>query len=119
MKDENDPCADKFGDLPLNRSQCDPQLRFEKVYVEVKDLDASMADTDVRIRCRVQTSRANGKMCFIVGRQGYATVQAVLFVGETISKGMVTFSSKIPRESIIEIVAKVAVPNQPIEGCSQ
>lgn len=24
VKDPNDPCAEKFGDLPLNRSQCDP-----------------------------------------------------------------------------------------------
>ena len=40
-------------------------------------------------------------------------------MGETISKGMVTFSSKIPKESIIEILATVTVPNQPIEGCSQ
>ena len=32
VKDPNDPCADKFGDLPLNRSQCDPNLRFEKTY---------------------------------------------------------------------------------------
>ena len=69
-------------------------MRFEKQYVEVKDLEASMAGQDVRIRCRVHNSRAKGKMCFIVGRQGYATVQAVLFVGETISKGMGTFSSK-------------------------
>ena len=94
-------------------------MRFEKQYVEVKDLEASMAGQDVRIRCRVHNSRAKGKMCFIVGRQGYATVQAVLFVGETISKGMVTFSSKIPKESIIEIVANVSVPDQPIAGCSQ
>lgn len=111
VKDPNDPCTDKFGDLPLNRSQCDPQVRFEKVYVDVKDLDASKANTDVRIRCRVHNSRAKGKMCFIVGRQGYATVQAVLFVGDTISKGMVTYSSKIPKESIIEIVAQVTVPD--------
>jgi len=32
---------------------------------------------------------------------------------------MVTFSSKIPKESIIEIVAQVAVPNSPIDGCTQ
>jgi len=31
-------------------------------------------------------------------------------VSETISKGMVTFSSKIPKESIIEIVATATVP---------
>lgn len=41
VKDPNDPCADKFGDLPLNRSQCDPETRFLKKYVELKDLDAS------------------------------------------------------------------------------
>ena len=57
-------------------------------------------------------------MCFVIGREAYATVQAVLFVGENISKGMVTFSSKIPRESIIEIVAEVTVPDRPIDGCS-
>ena len=28
VKDPNDPCADKFGELPLNRSQCDPEVRF-------------------------------------------------------------------------------------------
>ena len=82
-------------------------------------MDASMADQEVRVRCRVHNSRAKGKMCFVVGREGYATVQAVLFVGDNISKGMVTFASKIPRESIIEIVAKVTVPDNPIDGCSQ
>ena len=24
VKDPSDPCADKFGELPLNRSECDP-----------------------------------------------------------------------------------------------
>ena len=32
---------------------------------------------------------------------------------------MVTFASKIPKESIIEIVASVAVPDKPIESCTQ
>jgi len=32
---------------------------------------------------------------------------------------MVTFSSKIPKESIIEIVATVTVADQEIAGCSQ
>jgi aspartyl-tRNA synthetase len=41
-----------------------------------------------------------------------------MFVGESISKGMVTYASKIPRESIIEIVAKAVKPNNPIAGCS-
>ena len=118
-KDVNDPCADKFGEKPLNRSQCDPQLRFEKKYTEVKDLDSSLADKVVRVRCRVHNSRAKGKTCFIEGRQGYATVQICLFVGENVSKGMVTFASKLPKESIIEVVASVSIPDRPITGCSQ
>jgi aspartyl-tRNA synthetase len=58
-------------------------------------------------------------MCFVVVREAFATVQAVLFVGDTISKGMVTYASKIPKESIIEIVALVNKPDQAIAGCSQ
>ena len=58
-------------------------------------------------------------MCFVVARQGTATVQAVLNLGATISEGMITFSSKIPNESIIEIVAQLVVPDRPIKGCTQ
>lgn len=57
-------------------------------------------------------------MCFVVARESFATVQAVLFVGEHISKGMVSYASKIHKESIIEIVAKVVKPAAAIEGCS-
>jgi aspartyl-tRNA synthetase len=58
-------------------------------------------------------------MCFVVVREGYASVQCVLFVGEKISKGMVTFASKIPKESIIEVIAEVSKPSSHIDGCSQ
>jgi len=57
-------------------------------------------------------------MCFAVIREGWATVQAALFVGDTISKGMVTFVSKLPKESIVEIVAVVTKPEAAISGCS-
>ena len=73
-KDEADFCADKYGERPLNRSQCDPQVRFEKKYTEVKDLETSLANQVVRVRCRVHNSRAKGKNCFVEGRQGYSTV---------------------------------------------
>lgn len=92
--------------------------RAKRVYVEVRDIADEHAGTEIRIRGRVHNSRAKGKMCFFVVRQSYSTVQAVMFVGDTISKGMVTYASKIPKESIIEIVAKVVKPDQPIEGCS-
>lgn len=58
-------------------------------------------------------------MAFVVVREGYGTVQSVLFVGEKISKGMIDYAAKLPKESIIEIVAQVIKPNAPIDGCSQ
>jgi aspartyl/asparaginyl-tRNA synthetase len=93
------------------QSQCNPEDRFTKVYVAVKDLGDEHAGQTVRIRGRIHNSRAKGKMCFVVVREAFATVQAVLFVGETISKGMVTYASKLPKESIIEIVATVTKPD--------
>lgn len=41
-KDPNDPCADKFGDLELNRSQSDPEKRYARKFTEVHELDESM-----------------------------------------------------------------------------
>lgn len=38
VKDPNDPSADKFGDRELNMSQGNPEDRFTKVYVDLKDL---------------------------------------------------------------------------------
>ena len=60
-----------------------------------------------------------------MAREGYATVQCLMFVSDgadgsiKISKGMCKYSSKIPKESIIEIVALVCVPENPITSCSQ
>lgn len=91
----------------------------------VKDLDASKNGQEVRVRCRVHNSRGSGNACFIVAREAYATVQCCMFVndgadgGIKVSKGMCKYSSKIPKESIIEIIADVSVPENPIAGCSQ
>ena len=125
IRDPNDPCVDLFGDRPLNRSQDDPNIRFQKKYVAVKDLDQTLVGQEVRVRCRVHNSRGGGSNCFIEGRESYATVQFVMFVNleETaekykISKGMVKYAQKIPKESIVEIVAKVIQPEGPITSCS-
>jgi len=45
-------------------------------------------------------------------------VQANLFVDDNTSKGMVTYSSKIPKESLIEIKAKVLKAENDIESCT-
>ena len=105
--------------MELIRSQCDPELRHTRKYVAVKDLDESYAGQEVRIRARVNNVRGKGNSAFVVIRESFATAQAVLFKGETISKGMVTYASKLNKESIIEIVADVVVPQNPLSGVSQ
>lgn len=40
-------------------------------------------------------------------------------MNDDISKGMVTYASKIPKESIIEIKGKVLKTEKDIESCSQ
>ncbi len=50
-------------------------------------------------------------------RQQVATVQACMFVGDNISKGMVNYSKSIPKESIIEVKGKVKVAD--VTSCTQ
>jgi aspartyl/asparaginyl-tRNA synthetase len=63
----------------MNRSQCDPEERFTKTYTDVTNLDAKMDGQTVLIRGRAQNVRAQGKSCFIVMREVYATVQCIIF----------------------------------------
>ena len=84
-----------------------------------------MVGQEVRVRCRVHNQRGAGNACFIVGRESYATAQFVMFANLEenenfkISKGMIKYASKIPKESIVEIIAKVVIPAEPITTCSQ
>jgi aspartyl-tRNA synthetase len=106
--------------MEIIKSQCDPELRFKLVYVEIKDITEEHAGKEIRIRGRVGQSRGKGKMCFLQMREGYATVQALVRVEEgKVSKGMCDYASKIPNESIVEIVADCIKPDEPISGCSQ
>lgn len=119
QKDPNDPSAHLFGERPLMRSQGDPEIRHTKKFTDVKYIHAGMEGAEIIVRCRLHNCRAKGKLCFTVLRQQFSTIQAILAADETISKGMVNFVSKVPRESIIEVKAKVIVPDEPIETCTQ
>lgn len=101
------------------RSQGDPEIRHTKIFTEVKSIDASLEGKEVIVRCRLHNTRAKGKLCFMVLRHQYSTIQAILEADETISKGMVNFAGKVPKESIVEVVAKVIVPEKPVTTCSQ
>jgi aspartyl-tRNA synthetase len=120
-KDPKDTCAHKFGDLELNRSQSDPELRYAKKFTEIHDIDETLVGQDIIVRGRLHGSRSAGKkLVFIVIRDRFSTVQATLFVAEPeISQGMAEYTRRITKESIIEVYAKVVVPENPVQGCSQ
>ncbi len=74
----------------------------------------------VLVRVRLHNSRSKGKSAFLVFRQLMSTVQAVLFVDNTtVSKGMVKYAAGIPKESIVDVEAKVVCPEALVEGCTQ
>ncbi len=74
-KDPNDPCAHKFGDKELNRSQSDPDQRYARKFHEVHQLDETLAGQEVLVRGRLHNSRATGKkMVFLVLRERFSTV---------------------------------------------
>ena len=78
VKDPNDPSAHLFGEKELNRSQGDPELRFTKNLTPVGDIDHKLDGQEIIVRARLHNSRAQGKLCFIVLRQQYASIQAVM-----------------------------------------
>jgi aspartyl/asparaginyl-tRNA synthetase len=67
----------------MNRSQCDPEERFTKKYVQVSDLNESMEGQTVRVRARAQNVRGQAKSCFIVLRETYDTCQSIMFAKDT------------------------------------
>jgi aspartyl-tRNA synthetase len=104
-----------YGDLPLINSS----VMTDRQFVEVGDLAPELAGSAVWVRGRVASSRAVGQGCFLVLRKGLFTVQAVMFKGGSISKGMIKYATGISAESIVDICAEVTIPDQPVLSCSQ
>ena len=71
VKDPNDICADKFGDMELNRSTCDPEIRFKKKYVEIEKINDKHVGKEIRIRGRLHNTRQKGKSSFMEMRSKY------------------------------------------------
>ena len=47
--DPEDPCFGRFGELEINRSQSDPEKRYEVKYTKVKNLDESLDKQEITI----------------------------------------------------------------------
>ena len=75
-----------------------PQARMDALR-DVADLSGCAPDQAVWVRARVQNVRFKGNSCFLVLRQGAATVQATLFKGADVSKDMLRFCGALPKVS--------------------
>ncbi|KAK3578799.1 hypothetical protein CHS0354_030217 [Potamilus streckersoni] len=104
-----------YGDFPLIQSK---EKVARKLY-KLNELTPALKDQKIWVRARLQTSRSKGKQCFFVLRQQKWTVQALICVGDKVSKQMVKFTAGINKESIIDVEAFVRVVDQKVESCSQ
>lgn len=119
VKDPKDPCASKFGDFELVTSKCNPEESAKIAYTQISQLADELVGRQVRVRARLHNSRIKGKMGFVVLRDTFYTAQCVLTVGAELSAGMMKYVKSIPKESLVEVVAKVTKPGAEIKGCSQ
>lgn len=55
-------------------------------------------------------------MAFLVLREQYETAQAVAFKSDNLSKEAISFISKIPNESIVDIFGMIKVLDKPLQG---
>lgn len=120
VKDESDPCKDRYGMLPFIQSNSDPEKRYSVVWSKISGLSTEQEGQTVKLRVRLQRSRIKGKMGFLVLREQFSTLQGCMFLTEgVISEGMIKFAEKIPLESIVDVEGVIKKVNKPIESCTQ
>lgn len=130
---EADVSEGLYGVYPLIRST----EKKDIVFTLVKDLTPALKDKEVEltmemvtmtvmtktlevtVRGRLHTSRSKGKNCFFVLRQQHYTLQALLFVGDAVSKQFLKWAAGLPRESILDVTGAVKTVDTPITACSQ
>lgn len=121
-KEEETPdySTNLYGEWELVTSKCDPNVRFEKVYTKVKDINASKIGETVLIRARCHNTRPQGGGVFVVLREELYTVQSLMFKSETVSPQMIKFAKAINNESIIEVRGLVKAPDvaEGIKSCT-
>uniref|UniRef100_A0A0K0EHP6 Aspartate--tRNA ligase, cytoplasmic n=1 Tax=Strongyloides stercoralis TaxID=6248 RepID=A0A0K0EHP6_STRER len=94
-------------------------IKKDIIFTDVKDINSSLDKQQVWIRGRLHNSRVKGKTAFLVIRQRIFSIQALMFVGEKISKQMIKFVDSVPKESIIDIFGEISTVSQEIQSCTQ
>ncbi|KAI9778847.1 MAG: aspartate--tRNA ligase dps1 [Peltula sp. TS41687] len=112
-----DFAKDNYGKLPEPRPRPD--------VTTITDLqDLSAAEKDVTVQVRVQNTRAQAaKLVFLILRQGFSTIQAVVAAAGSeaeggVSRQMVKWVAALSSETVAEVSGTVKEPNEPIASAS-
>ena len=93
-----------------------PEQGKARVYTRVEDLDESKHGEKVWVRGRVHRVRkSSAKMCFVVLRQRWATVQALIEESESMPRDVVKWVSKLRAEAIVDVFGTVSKVDQPTQ----
>lgn len=100
--------GERFGIIPTTFSSIPHGVDI----VSMSDIDPE-GDLGKRImvRARLHNVRGTAKNAFLVLRERHFAMQAVLFVGELVTKEMVKFAASINKESIIDVGGKLVASN--------
>lgn len=111
--------AAQFSDI-FGTKLIDSSAHKTTEFVEIKNLNAAAhIDKVITIRARIFTARKqSSKMAFLVLRQTYDSIQALVLANESVPADMVAFAAGIPAESIVDIEAKVVAPDHPVTSTS-
>jgi len=91
-----------------------PENGSGRKYTRVEDLVEALHGQKVWIRGRVHLSRkSSSKMCFVVVRQRWATVQTIVEECEAVPRDMVKWVAKVRAEAIIDMYGTVVKVDQP------
>jgi nondiscriminating aspartyl-tRNA synthetase len=104
-----------FGNLPLICSE----THRSKTFTDIAKLSAAMSGQTVTVRARVHTNRKQGKMAFLVLRDTFETIQAVVAVAGGLPAEMIAFAGSLSPESIVDVEATVSTPQAPIKATSK
>lgn len=116
QQDEEDPLAGNYGDIPLIQSQD----RSDRKWIPVGSIDDKVVGQEILVRARLHSSRVKGKIGFLVLREKFSDIQAVISETEgQVSRKMLKWVAGLSKESIVDIYGDVKKPEQEIQSCSQ
>jgi aspartyl-tRNA synthetase len=111
--DHSEGASQLYGDYPMIQSTL-PSKSFKNL----ASLNEDLVGFKIWIRVRVHKVRVLGKSCFLVLRQQMETIQAIIFQGASVPKGMIKYAATLNPESVIDVLAEITVPGVQIQKTS-